>query len=89
MSVFTDDDLKRLKEDIDEAGSSYRIPTEDLFALLARLEAAERALLLGEGVLHEGEPVPSGPEGEPEPYRWNPSHFTEALEAWRKSKGEL
>ena len=43
--TFTDDDLKRLKEDVNEEGSSYRIPTEDLFALLARLEAAERVIL--------------------------------------------
>lgn len=44
MNAFSDDDLKRLKEKILD-GDFTSQETSDLEALLARLEAAEKALL--------------------------------------------
>lgn len=45
MNAFSDDDLKRLKEKILD-GDFTSQETSDLEALLARLEAAEKALEL-------------------------------------------
>jgi hypothetical protein len=43
---FTDEDLKELKEYIEEAGDSCDIRGYQVNALLARLEAAERMYLI-------------------------------------------
>lgn len=46
MRVFTDDDLKRLKEGLEVfvtyTGQKLLIPKSDMEALIARLEAAEK-----------------------------------------------
>lgn len=47
MSVFTDEDLKRLKEQL-LRDKNYGLISHDLRALIARLEAAERYCESGE-----------------------------------------
>lgn len=63
---FTDQDVKRAKE------APHILSDQDVIALLARMEAAEKALRFS---LDEEEIV-SG------------KMFADAMEAWRKSKGE-
>lgn len=74
--TFTDEDLKRLK-DLSNSEDSFRGAVSavklDILALLARLEAAEE--------------VASYFANHPDGAHWWP-YAQNALEAWRKSKGE-
>jgi len=74
--TFTDDDLKRLKEDLKEC---YYHPSKfDCDALIARLEAAEAALkmlLEIDEESHDDSIDPASPMGK-------------LLEAWRKAAGK-
>ena len=75
QTPFTDDDLKRLKEDI--RLSTTVIDSVDLQALLARLEAAEKTCIdLGHIIVH----CNHKPEG------WD--RCEKSFKAWRKTKGE-
>jgi hypothetical protein len=73
--TFTDDDLKRLKEDLQERKDDHyelagRLDIESMEALLARLEAAE--ILIEAFMDREG----MGP------------FWKEEYEAWRKAAGK-
>ena len=75
--TFTDDDLKRLKQEIGEdieTESIYQMRMPHIIALVSRLEAAEKAL---NGSTHIEVDYPESKcEG------------CKNMEAWRKSKGE-
>lgn len=73
-NVFTDEDLKRLKE-TECADANYRKPThEELLSLLSRLEAAEFLIKLAQEML--GEKL------------WDHAAWFRYMEAWRKSCGK-
>lgn len=81
--TFTDDDLKRLKED-NMAGEGTKHPwiiTFNLEALLARLEAAETLCALTE--FHYGDIRKYG-----NPESGQDAELTDAVEVWRKAAGK-
>jgi len=89
--TFSDNDLKRLREKLTEDDMSVCMDTKMTYTLLARLEAAEKAIfpyldLLG--ILEEFTELEWGQEGPPV----NADEFIEkgnkAMEAWRKAAGK-
>lgn len=88
---FFDEDLKRLKVIANEPFAMSAIKNDDLKALLARLEAAENAVIMHNdllGVLEEFTELEWGEEGPPA----NADEFiekaNETFEAWRKAAGK-
>jgi hypothetical protein len=80
--TFTDDDLKRLKEWVDDAilNNYYIEGKPELFKdLLARLEAAERVCEASEKVVRPKERIGNAPLEQA---------IYDALEAWRKAAGK-
>jgi len=80
MSVFLDDDLKRLKEDLEKHGSDIFEPIELWQALLARLEAAENIIEYSAGHDEDCDEVQSGDKCSCE--------YDKLYEAWRKAAGK-
>jgi hypothetical protein len=81
---FTDDDLKRVKEEFEPYGEGDpRILTgSDWLGLIARLEAAELCSESLDDLLHHGIKYPNGAVHEADP-----DLAKERLEVWRKAAG--
>jgi hypothetical protein len=95
--MFTDDDLKRLKEETNHHGGgkcppACEYPLIDILGLLARLEAAEDYVIAPSGCCKNCDDIPDPTDEETEAYmRWKASRgeeWDEESGTWRKAAGK-